>query len=222
MAQRTSLSLQIGIGVLILTLLVLLALILVSMLQMPTSTAAPSVGQAQTRRNSNLWRSSESNLALEDAVQRGEARAHQWAQDAQLVRAEAAWRPGVEGWKTENPALTWSFYFYSPARGTLATVAVKEEQVFWVPPTEIPSAPTTLSTFPPQHGVDVAWLSFRAAGGEDLLRQYPTAMVTFRLQQQGEAPVWTVSLLRGETHLNVVVDAQTGAVLPSTESPNLQ
>jgi hypothetical protein len=209
-ADKTRLT-RIGLGVLILVLLVTLALILLSLLNVVgTPTTAAPTGKTQ------IWRAADSGLTLEASAQQAEARAQTWAADAVLIRAEAAWRPGTEGRQLDMPPVTWSFYYYSPAMRALATVVVGRDQLFWVPPLEISYAPKSVPALP-QYGIEVAWLSFRAAGGEDFLSKHPEAMVDFRLRPHTNGVVWSVAAFEGKDYLEVLIDAESGAVLPSSK-----
>ena len=205
--DKTQLT-RIGLGVLILVLLVTLALILLNLLNVggaPT-TAAP-------RGKTQVWRAADSGLTLEASAQQAEVRVHTWAVDAVLIRAEAAWRPGAEGRQTDLPPVTWSFYYYSSAARALVTVVVGRDQFFWVPPLEISYAPKSIPALP-QYGIEVAWPSFRAAGGEDFLRAHPEAMVDFRLRPHESGIVWSVAAFEGNDYLEVLIDAESGVVLP--------
>ncbi len=201
---------RIGLGVLILVLLVTLAFILLSLLNViGTPTTAAPTGKTQ------IWRAADSGLTLEASAQQAAARAQTWAADAVLIRAEAAWRPGAEGRQLDVPPVTWSFYYYSPALHALASVVVAREQLFWVPPLEISYAPKIIPTLP-RYGIEVAWLSFRAAGGDNFLRQHPEAMVDFRLRPHTSGVVWSVAAFESKDYLEVLIDAESGAVLPTT------
>ncbi len=209
--NKTQLT-RIGLGVLVMALLIILGVILLNLLAATNhpTTAAPT-GRTQ------IWRAADSGLTLEESEQRAVARARTWAADVVLIRAEAAWRPGVEGRQIEQPPVTWSFYYYSPMKQQLVSVVVTREQLYWVPPLDISYAPKSIPTLP-RYGVDVAWLSFRAAGGEDFLRRYPEAMVDFRLRPHTNGGmVWSVAAFEGQDYLEVLIDAESGAVLPNVK-----
>jgi hypothetical protein len=116
----------------------------------------------------------------------------------------------------ETPPVTWSFYYYSPTTHELAGVVVGHEQLFWVPPLEISYTPKSIPALPP-YSVEVAWLSFRAAGGDEFLRMHPEAMVDFRLRPHESGVVWSVAAFDGKDYLEVLIDANSGAVLPFLE-----
>ncbi len=202
---------RIGLGVLILVLLVTLAFLLLSLLNITSepTTAAP-------RGKTRLWRAEDAQLTLEEAYQRANERARSWAADVALIRAEAAWRPGAVWQEIEMPPVTWSFYYYSPTMRQLVSVVVGREQLFWVPPLEISYVPKAISALP-QYGLEVAWLSFRAAGGEDFMRAHPEAMIDFRLRPYKNQVVWSVSAFEGQDYLEVLIDAATGIVMLPTE-----
>ncbi|MBN1875661.1 MAG: hypothetical protein JXA33_15655 [Anaerolineae bacterium] len=205
--------LLLGCAILLLSLLVATALLL-SQNILVSSPERVTESQSQ----GTLWRGAgASNVPLAEGAQRAGDRATQWAADAILVRAEAAWRSGVDGLQIETPALSWSFYYYSPDTRSLASVGVATEQkVFWVPPVEIPSLPEVISVFPPPYGVDVAWLSFRAAGGDAFLQQYPNALVNFQLYQSQELLVWSVSAMDEDAYSGILLDALSGSVISLT------
>lgn len=200
---------RVGLGVLIMALLLALAFFLLNILytvNTPTS-AAP-------RGPRTIWEARDSQLTLEESAQRAEARARAWADDVFLIRAEAPWRPGEAGRELETPPVTWSFFYYSPATRELVGVVVGREELYWIPPLEISYTPKSIPALP-QYGVEVAWLSFRAAGGEDFLRVHPQTMVGFRLRPyEGGGIVWSVAAYDGQDYIEVLIDADSGAILP--------
>jgi len=200
---------RVGLGVLIMALLLALAFILLNILY---SVSAPA--NVAPRARTQIWRAQDSGMTLEESMQQADARARAWATDVVLIRAEAAWRPGAAGREVETPPVTWSFYYYSPAMRELVTVVVGREQLFWVPPLEISYTPKSIPALP-QYGVEVAWLSFRAAGGEDFLRRHPEAMLSLRLRphESENIVVWSVAAFDGQDYLEVLVDANSGVVL---------
>lgn len=200
---------RVGLGVLIMALLLALAFFLLNILyavNAPTNAARPS--------SVGLWRAQDSQMTLEESAQRADTRARTWAEDVLLIRAEAPWRPGAAGRQTETPPVTWSFFYYSPATRELAGVVVGREQLYWIPPLELSYVPKSIPALPP-YGVEVAWLSFRAAGGEQFLRGHPEAMVDFRLRPDESGDIiWSVAAFDGQDYLEVFIDANSGAVLP--------
>lgn len=199
---------RIGLGLLILILLVALALILLSLLQVATTPPALPKNSSTTL----IFAPPDSGLTLAESAQQAETSARTWANDALLIRAEAAWRPGETGRQIEMPPVTWSFYFYSPTARELMSVVVAKEELFRVPAFPISYHPQTIPALPP-FGADVAWLSFRAAGGDAFLSAHPEAMVDFRLHPDSGALIWRVSAFQGGDYLEVLIDAQSGAVL---------
>jgi hypothetical protein len=198
---------RIGLGLLILVLLVALALILLSLLQVATPSRPSPTGD-----NVVLFMPPDSGLTLAESARQAETSAHTWADDIMLIRAEAAWRPGEAGRQIEMPPVTWSFYYYSPSAHELMSVVVAKEQLFRVPAFPISYDPQTIPALPP-FGADVAWLSFRAAGGDAFLRAHPEAMVDFHLLPNDGSVVWRVSAFQGGDFLEVLIDAQSGAVI---------
>jgi hypothetical protein len=199
------------VGIVALAILVSLALIL--SFQLLTERASTTTAPRQT---TTIWQGATSELSLADAVAKVEPEMRQRAADATLFRAEGAWRPG-EGWREiEMPPLAWTLYYYSPSESNLHAVTVSDAQNFWAPPTDLPLAPRLVTSLPPPHGIDVAWLSFRAAEGDAFLRTHTNPLVAFQLQPAESSLHWTVSAIAGSEQLRVVIDAQTGAVLSAT------
>jgi hypothetical protein len=174
------------------------------------------VGQgASTARSTGhktTWNGLTPPTTLAEAQSRARERAAQWATDLRLFKVEASWRPPADMLQVASPPVAWTFFYYAPSQSKFATVTVSGEKVLWVPPVDLASSPTALSTFPPAHGVESAWLSFRAAGGEDFLSAHADAMVQYRLQQTAEGVQWTVIAFGDGEVFEVVVDADTGLI----------
>ncbi len=173
--------------------------------------ARPQVSQPS--RPVAVWKGLALPLEIESAAQRAQERAQDWQSDVVLVRVDASWRPGPERLHLEIPPVAWSFYYYSPTAGTVASVVVDAAYTFWVPPVPVTSPLVVLDPFPPLHGSRTAWLTFRAAGGEEFIRAHPDAAVTLVLREE-ERPVWTVLAAFEGHHLEVRVDADTGLAVP--------
>ena len=166
------------------------------------------------RQNTILWRGDDVKDAIDLAIafDLGQKRARQWSPDVKLVRAEAAWRPTREGQKLDDPPVSWSIYFYSRQERALASTSVTGDQVFWVPPINMTYTPKVIENLPPQD-VQLAWLTFRAAGGDDFLLRHKDAMINFRLHIKDEVLVWTVSAFDDKGRHNVMIDAHTGTII---------
>ncbi|MCU0520058.1 MAG: PepSY domain-containing protein [Anaerolineae bacterium] len=195
--------------------LIVVILLLVVTLLLLLWNLAPLVG-ADSRTGAQprvTLRGVTSNVSLADAHARAGDRAAAWAADAYLVRAEAAWylTPGQAGMAV--PPVAWAFTYFSKATASLAGVVIDDDTTLWVPPFEIPMVPTPLGSGVPAYGVDTAWLSFRAAGGDAFVREHPEAQVSFRLQQSEGRPVWTVSAYADGEFTEVRLDAVSGSVL---------
>ncbi len=193
------------------TLLILIAMLITLFLGNVLTLSTPATPARTT--DEGTWAGKGEGLALDVAASQAAARAHLWAQDAFLVRAEATWRPGSARKVEHLPPLVWSFYYYSPSESSLASVAVTNTRSFWVPPMEIPTPPPRLTTFPPPTSADIAWLSFRAAGGDTFLRDHPDALVYLRLRQWEGRTTWEIAAVHhGQRHA-ALVDAQSGRVI---------
>lgn len=153
-----------------------------------------------------------STTPLVEAATLAEARAKAWSEDATLVRAEGSWVASAGWQQVAHPPVAWSFTYYAPSRGQLASASVRDETVLWVQPRAIPIVPATLSAFPPAYSVDAAWISFLAAEGDELLKAHPGLVVHFVLQPNDGAATWTVSARQDETLVQVTMDAQAGTV----------
>ena len=203
---------RIALIAVILILAAILAILLINVVPMALTDSAIAKGQRRVTRSSVT-----SSVPLAEAAARAQARALEWTRDAVSVRAEAAW--AVEGGWTgvQTPPLAWSFTFYSPSAESVAVVVIDDETTLWVPPFEIPVVPTPLGEGLPAHGIETAWLSFRAAGGDAFLEAHPQSQVTFRLQQRAGRPVWTVSAFDEGDFTDVRIDAQSGVVSTTTD-----
>jgi hypothetical protein len=198
--------LRTGLIILILLLTGVLAFLLFNM--MPLLADSSSTARAMPRVRSSIT----SQVSLPEASDRASERAQRWTQDAKLVKAQGVWYM-MGGWDAfETPPVAWTFYYYSPSTKKLATVTIDDENLLWVQPFEIPRGPHALSAFPPNFGSDVAWLSFRAAGGEEFLQTHSRAQVSFHLQEQ-DSLVWIVTAFDESDYMKVTIDAQTGIVL---------
>ncbi|MGC9395926.1 MAG: hypothetical protein ACP5J4_13860 [Anaerolineae bacterium] len=203
---------RVGLGALIMALLLALAFFLLNILY---TVNAPT--SAAVRGRQSLWQAKDSQMTLEESAQRAVTRARTWAKDVVLIRAEAPWRPGAAGRELETPPVTWSFFYYSPTTRELAGVVVGREKLYWVPPLELSYVPKSIPALPP-YGVEVAWLSFRAAGGEQFLRGHPEAMVDFRLRPNENGDIlWSVAAFDRQDYLEVLINANSGSVLPHSK-----
>ena len=195
--------------------LIVVILLLVVTLLLLLWNLAPLVG-ADSRTGSQprvTLRGVTSNISLVDAHARAEKRAAAWSPDAYLVRAEAAWYLAPGQVEMTVPPVAWAFSYFSRATASLAGVVIDDDITLWVPPFEIPMVPTPLGDGVPAYGVDTAWLSFRAAGGDDFVQAHPEAQISFRLQQSEGRPVWSVSAHADGEFMDIRLDAVSGAVL---------
>lgn len=202
MTNKSWLLLLLGLG-----LLLVLGVFLLWRVSSGSLVTPPEVPQ-----NKTSWTGLSPFVSLQEAEQQATARTQAWAVDAQLIKASAVWKPSAEWLEVEQPPVAWSFYYYSAANEAIASPTVRGGEVFWSPPLEVAMAPTPLNDFPPPHGVNVAWLSFLGAGGEDFLRQHAGATVQFQLKQR-DVPVWIVTAFTPEAHTEIKIDATSGKVL---------
>ncbi|MEJ5312611.1 MAG: hypothetical protein WHX52_22835 [Anaerolineae bacterium] len=172
---------------------------------------APQPSQAMSAVDAaTLWTGTAQPVVLAEAEMRARHIAHAWAGDATLSRVEATWRPVGEWTRDELPPAGWSFYYYSPAQSAVMAVAVKEDKVLSTPATNVFNKPATLEGFPPTQDASVAWLTFRAAGGERFLKEHPGAAVQIRLQKVDGRLAWFVLAFTPEARFQVRIDAETG------------
>jgi hypothetical protein len=168
-------------------------------------------GQApQAVSAATLWTGEAQPVTLASAEIRARDVANAWANDATLSRVEATWRPASDWTHTESPPVAWSFYYYSPAQSAVMAVAIQEDEVLPTPATTVPNTPASLEGFPPAQNESVAWLTFRAAGGERFLKEHPGAAVQLRLQMVEGRPTWIVLAFAPQAYLQVHINAETG------------
>ncbi len=141
------------------------------------------------------------------------AQAQRWAADAVLIRAEATWRPTGEWMTTESPPVSWTYLYFSASEGAVKSVSVRGEQLFDTPATDVPNQPRSLAAFPPATPVESAWLTFRAAGGEEFLKTHENAAVQLQLQATAEGDRWVISAFNQEANMRVTIHADTGLLL---------
>ncbi|HPD42020.1 MAG TPA: hypothetical protein PLD43_10725 [Anaerolineae bacterium] len=160
-----------------------------------------------------LWTGLAPPIDMAAAEEAARLKVQTWAADAVLVRAEASWRPTGEWITTESPPVSWTYYYYAPSQQAVKTVSVRGEQFFDIPATDVPAPPRSLAAFPPTATVESAWLTFRAAGGEDFLKTHENAMVQLQLRPTAEVDRWVVSAFDPTATLQVTIDAVTGLML---------
>ncbi|MDF1515582.1 MAG: PepSY domain-containing protein [Anaerolineae bacterium] len=210
MARENDSVIRAGLIAFICALVVLFIVILINIVGLVE--ANPRTSRQQTQ----LWRGVDAANAIDlpSALISAQQRSKTWSSDVELIRIDASWRPTRDEQKQTDPAVSWSFYFYSPDKAALASVHVTGSQVFWVPPIQLTYAPEAIPGLPP-FGVDVAWLTFRAAGGDDFLLRHKDAMINFHLHNKDDALVWTVTAFDDRGKHDVVVDANTGVLKSS-------
>lgn len=160
-----------------------------------------------------LWTGLAPPIDLAVAEQQARAAALAWAADAALMRVEATWRPVGEWVQTESPPVSWAYYYYAPSQGAVLPLSVRGEQLFTTPAVAVPGEPRTLAVFPPPTTVEMAWLSFRAAGGEEFLKAHEGAAVHMQLQATTEGDQWRITAFTPEANIKVTIDAATGLVI---------
>jgi len=172
-----------------------------------------SLASSEQSRKEMPWTGLASPVSMEDAADRGLARAQLWAGDAFLVWVKGSWQPSGDWLQATYPPIAWSFYFYSSGKEALASATVRGDELFWAPPVASPTAYEALEPFPPSYGIDVAWLDFRAAGGEAFLLDHPDATVQYRLKNEAGKLTWVIFALDEMANFEVKVDALSGLVL---------
>jgi hypothetical protein len=158
------------------------------------------------------WSGKAPAISLEEAAQQATPRAQTWAPDARLVKVEASWHPSPEELGLETPPVAWALSYYSPSKEAVKTAHVHAESFSWGKSRLMGAEAEALAPFPPPQGIKVAWLSFRAAGGEEFLVEHPDATVQFLLRNKGKM-IWTVLAFTRAGKYEIQVDAHTGTVL---------
>lgn len=207
MNTNSSLGLRIALGILLVVALLLAAAVVLALMRNLSADAQPPA------RGAVLWQGGQETSTLEAAETQATARARAWASDVTLVRADGAWRPGQNWKEVELPPVAWTFSYYSRSEGKLVSVSVSDDEVFWGSPHLIPAPPPALARFPPQSGPEVAWVAFRAAGGDSFLQAHPQAQIGLRLVQDGGMLKWRVSAIDGKNSSLVWINAETGVLI---------
>ncbi len=148
-----------------------------------------------------------------EAETRARTRAQEWSTDVVLTGVEGSWRPPADWIQTEYLPVSWSYTYYSPSRQAIATVGISGDALTWIPPLPVQSVSEALDPFPVPQGPQVAWLAFRASGGDTFLSTHSGATVKLRLRQVAHAPRWEVTAVADQASWQVVIDALSGAVL---------
>ncbi len=142
------------------------------------------------------------------------AQAQAWRDDVRLVLVEGTWRPPAEWIQTEFLPISWYYTYYSPSQQALMSVGIHGEQVLETPPVPVNAERPAIQPFPVPQGPNVAWLVFRAAGGEAFLREHPNATVKLVLRQRDDAPRWEIlAMTENGQSLAIAVDAQSGTLI---------
>ena len=158
------------------------------------------------------WSGASSGVTLAEAEQQARPQALSWASDARLIKVTASWRPKVDDLQLETPPITWALIYYSPSKEAMATAHVDADSFAWGKSRPLGVDAEALTPFPPAQKIRVAWLSFRAAGGEAFLAEHPGATVQFSLRNV-DGLVWTVLAFTRTAKFEVDVDADTGTVV---------
>jgi hypothetical protein len=151
-----------------------------------------------------------------------EARAREWADDAQLVSAQANWPRVVYEDQVGEPG-QWTYRFYSPAKKRLFIVKAEPDgqvlAIEHVVPITLPPPLLDISGWSIDSPAALAiWLDY---GGADLIRYNPGLEVLIQLRNadNGGNPVWVVIGTDERTqdiHI-VVIDTGNGAVISTNE-----
>ena len=198
-------------GILILAIVALAGALVFLIYNLVSLSGTVQVDKDTAPRATEVWSGVQEQSDFLAAEAQAQERAEAWQSDAALVQAEGSWRIGEDWTEIETPPVAWFFSYYSAETRKVATVGVSDAGLSWTPPRSVDVAPRPIAAFPPAQGPETAWLSFRAYGGERFLGQQTGAVVKVRLAQSGEDLIWSVSALKPPHHLNVKVDAETGA-----------
>lgn len=174
---------------------------------------ASSVGAGAAAAQPVLWTGLAPPIDVATAESAAYTKAQSWAPDVVLIRIEATWRPTGEWVTTDSPPVSWTYYYYAASRGAVKSISVRGEQLFDTPETEVPNQPRSLATFPPISSVDAAWLTFRAAGGDEFLETNTNAAVQMQLRATAEGDRWVISAYNPTANMRVTIDAATGLLV---------
>lgn len=148
--------------------------------------------------------------------------AHEWMEDAALLKASSTWDDGADRESLLSGSETWSFRFYSPAAKQVANLSVINGKVNMINQqslgTSIVPSPIDGWTI----DSDVAILRMLDEGGEQFLADNEVNSLTMALTAgvQAGRPEWLISIFSNGagSYYNMRLDASNGEILDRFES----
>ncbi|MDX1688771.1 MAG: hypothetical protein R3248_12375 [Candidatus Promineifilaceae bacterium] len=143
--------------------------------------------------------------------------AQQWAADAKLLNARAAW---PEGDSFEPEAATWNFVFYSPGQSATALISVSQNEGRLISNRETDRRLNIYATTGWQVDSPQLLSIVMENGGRTFLEQYGEGKLTMTLDTNNQF-VWRARLINTEVpaSLTLQVDPNSGEMISSEESP---
>jgi hypothetical protein len=158
------------------------------------------------------------STSLWDTYEQARAAVRAQAPDAQLVSASTQWQVTSEDALLEATS-DWTLVFYSPQSSHALDVVVGAGVARVVNQAQAGVVPLTPAEGNWRAGPRGAWQTFLACGGRTFLKDHPQAVVDLHLAQgaRGTA-VWNIVASDPESRglLSVVVDAETGLIVPDS------
>jgi len=194
-------------GILAVLLVVVLALLLRFWLERNPGPAEETAGQEQVVQARTALSSYQVALPV----------AQQWAADAKLLNARAAW---PEGDAFDPEAAAWNFVFYSPGQSATALISVSQNQAQLISNRGIEQRLNVYATTGWQVDSPQLLSIVMENGGRDFLERHRQGKLTLTLDTNDRF-VWRARLINTEVpaSLTVQVDPEDGEIISSEESP---
>lgn len=194
-------------GVLAILLVVVLALVLRFWLERDQASTAETGGQTELV---------EAKTAL-SSYQVAQPVAQQWAADAKLLNARAAW---PEGDSFDPEGVAWNFVFYSPGQSATALISVSRNEATLISNRETSRRLNIYATTGWQVDSPQLLSIVLENGGRAFLEQYEQGKLTMTLETNDQF-VWRARLINTEVpaSLTLQVNPGTGEVVSREESP---
>ena len=194
-------------GILAILLVAVLALGLRVWLERSPQREADSVDQGRVL---------EARTAL-TSYQMAQPAAQQWASDAKLLNARAAW---PEGDRFDPKAAAWNFVFYSPGQSATALFTVSQDEATLISNRETDRRLDISATIGWQVDSPQIVSTVMENGGREFLAQHEQGKLTLTLDTNDQF-VWRARLINTDVpaSLTLQVDPASGEVISREESP---
>lgn len=194
-------------GILAVLLVVVLALLLLFWLERNETPAVDPAERAQVI---------DARTAL-SSYQAAQPVAQQWAADATLLNARAAW---PEGDSFDPEAAAWNFVFFSPGQSATALISVSQNRAQLISNRQVDRNFNIYTTTSWQIDSPQLLAIMLENGGREFLEQHGQGKLTLTLDTEGEF-VWRARLINTDipASLTLHVDPASGEVVQREASP---